>query len=319
MLEFEQYEEGDTTYIRVTNTDTGSSVSFDASNDLQLESDGTADDIQFEYTYSDDIFGETTLTTSTFTEPGTAGNTLAVAVDAESRTESFIQLEGGSGTNLVISDGEEVTVSTAGGDLVNSESQTLGVSVDDTLTFSPNSESEEFTVTNEDTGSSITVSAEGTLGADSGGSVALDTDGDSASVSASANFVKTDSRFLFVRSLTDGNAVAQVDILVASSPGADDIDMTQTVIDMNSPSGSHQLTYGEQTIENQQFAINAVQDQDGTVPVLTSGDRFKIVIDPGRLDPGTTTEISMTTPSGATKTLLVRVPDSLANQEAVSL
>jgi flagellin FlaB len=108
-------------------------------------------------------------------------------------------------------------------------------------------------------------------------------------------------------------------MVVAASPGASDIDMTQTVISVTSPNGNYQLNHGAQTIGNSQFALNAVQDTDDTLPVLTSGDRFEVFIDPGRLEPGTQTLIELTTPSGATKTVRVRVPDSLANKEAVSI
>ena len=118
--------------------------------------------------------------------------------------------------------------------------------------------------------------------------------------------------------------VSSIEMIVTQAPGASDIDMKGTTISLVAPDGSHDLTYAglaknyEPGIDAN-FTLSAVQDEDNTVPVLTSGDRFTLHIDPGYLAAGTSSEISITTPSGATKSLEIRVPDSLANQEAVSL
>jgi len=115
--------------------------------------------------------------------------------------------------------------------------------------------------------------------------------------------------------------VGSIEVIVTRSPGASDIDMSQTTISLIAPDGSHDLTYSdsETPAEDSEFVLTAVQDEDDTIPVLSSGDRFTINVDPGTLEAGSTAELSITTPSGATKTVLLRVPDSLANQEAVSI
>ena len=118
--------------------------------------------------------------------------------------------------------------------------------------------------------------------------------------------------------------VSSVEMIVTQAPGASDIDMKGTTISLVAPDGSHDLIYeglhdAAAPIEDTSFTLSAVQDEDNTLPVLTSGDRFTIHIEPGYLDSGTTSEVSITTPSGATKSMEIRVPDSLANQEAVSL
>ncbi|WP_394295278.1 hypothetical protein [Halosimplex carlsbadense] len=128
-------------------------------------------------------------------------------------------------------------------------------------------------------------------------------------------------------SLVDANdagidpKVGNIEVIVTQSPGADDIDMSQTTISFIAPDGSHDLTYSdsETPAEDSEFVLKAVQDEDDTLPVLSSGDRFTIMVDPGTLGAGATAELSITTPSGATKTVLLRVPDSLANKEAVSI
>ena len=115
--------------------------------------------------------------------------------------------------------------------------------------------------------------------------------------------------------------VGDIEVIVTQSPGAGDIDMSQTTINFIAPDGSHDLTYSEEAVpqEDSTFTLEAVQDEDETIPVLSSGDRFTININPGTLESGVSAELHITTPSGATKSMEIRVPDSLANQEAVSL
>jgi flagellin FlaB len=114
--------------------------------------------------------------------------------------------------------------------------------------------------------------------------------------------------------------IDKIEILVTQAPGASDIDMAGTTISFVAPDGSHQLTHSEDSLqEDSTFTLTPVQDEDGTIPVMTAGDRFLINIDPGTLEAGTTSTLEITTPAGATKSLQVRVPDSLANQESVTL
>ena len=118
--------------------------------------------------------------------------------------------------------------------------------------------------------------------------------------------------------------VDSVEILVGQAAGAGDMDMAKTTIALVAPDGAHDLTYeglnsNSDPLEDETFTISAVTDDDETVPVMTSGDRYTIHINPGRLEAGDTMEVSITTPAGATQSLEVRIPDSLANQDAVSV
>ncbi|MFB6122470.1 MAG: archaellin/type IV pilin N-terminal domain-containing protein [Haloferacaceae archaeon] len=119
----------------------------------------------------------------------------------------------------------------------------------------------------------------------------------------------------------DTPKVKSVNIIVTQAPGASDMDMAKATINFIAPDGTHNLVYssGPHPKEDSQFTLTKVQDDDNTIPVMTSGDRFTIHIDPGYLNAGTTSTVKITTPSGATKSMLIRVPDSLANQEAVGL
>ena len=124
--------------------------------------------------------------------------------------------------------------------------------------------------------------------------------------------------------------VNEVRILVAQAAGADDMDLSKMTIRLVAPDGTHDLTYekvdvsenladGSLPAEDSTYTISAVTDDDDTLPVMTSGDRYNIHINPGRLDSGDSVDVSITTPAGATQTTVIRVPESLANQEAVSL
>jgi flagellin FlaA/flagellin FlaB len=326
------------TEVRVTNTDSGASITFDPTSD-KLELDETSDtasdaDVYFASTFEDSSAGETTINKTVvdgvdFSVNPPAGNKNHLEANVTTRTSSFLQVDsnGGSDEGLLISDGETINVLDGSGDLVDGDGNTLQVSADDNLTFVVNDD-RTATVTNEETGASITFDATTTgFGSDSGGAVKLEDADEGATITTtggSNDFATTGtstdvSRFVFERSLGAGNTVTQINLLVAGSAGSGDIDMSQTVISVTAPDGSFTLTYGQSTVEDEQFTITAVQDDDDTVPVLTSGDRFEINIDLGPLSGGDTVELRITTGSGATKVVQLRVPDSLANKEAVGL
>jgi len=115
-------------------------------------------------------------------------------------------------------------------------------------------------------------------------------------------------------------AISEINLVVLRGAGAGDIDMSGTIISFTAPDGSHTLTFDEGSAkEDSTFTLDAVQDEDNTQPVLSSGDRFRLTINPGTLDSGATAELRITTQAGATKVVQVRIPDSLANKEAVNL
>lgn len=114
--------------------------------------------------------------------------------------------------------------------------------------------------------------------------------------------------------------VTSLKLVVTRGPGADDIDMSQTIISYTAPDGSFVLTYSENNpTEDRTFTVNAVEDPDNTAPVLSSGDYFEILIDPGKLEPGSTLDMKITTVSGATKQVQLRIPSLLSNRDAVTL
>jgi flagellin FlaA/flagellin FlaB len=321
-VKFENTSDGE---VLVTNTETGASFQFDpSSDDLDVNPEGSGSDQQIaaiEYQFSDSEFGDTIVTSDAPTI-GTGSD--ALTVSTQTRSEQILQIEGpNNNNNIVVSDSETVDVVSPTGSQGNlvAGGETLQLSTDDQLEFTFPSAT-EVRIKNLDTGSAVTVGAEETISVDSN-DVALKTDGTKIESTGGTDFNKptltNTDRFIFSRSLADGNAVTQVDLLVASSAGAGDIDLRQTVISARTPQGSFTLNYGQTSVENEQFTITAVQDEDGTAPVLTSGDRFELNLDLGALEGGDTVELRITTGSGATKVVQLRVPDSLANKEAVGL
>jgi|GEM_PF-272003 len=340
----------DNTTVRLTNADTGAALNFDPTADaLRLVatngSTGGAGAslirVNASLTFSDseagDTFEEKVLFAGSLHADSAAGSGVSnpansiIAGSVEDRTSKFLAFDDAAGSrdssSLRVNDGEAleaVTVS-GGAALEDGSGNTIDLVQGDNLTFDIQDD-RNVVVTNERSGASISVDGTGeNLGQDSSGSITLedrqtgeqiDTAADAETFTAN---LKSSNRYVVSRGLVSGNAVTQVDLLVASSAGAGDIDIRQTVISARTPEGSFTLNYGQTTIENEQFTITAVQDEDNTAPVLTSGDRFELNLDLGALEGGDTVELRITTGSGATKVVQLRVPDSLANKEAVGL
>lgn len=197
------------------------------------------------------------------------------------------------------------------------------------VSIEKNSDTQSYTLTAPD-GDSLTVADPAALRV-VGGSVILRSGGQSVQfadggenslsgnpdpedgVSNALSFVSADS----AGSRTE---VTTLELVVTRGPGADDIDMSQTIISYTAPDGGFVTTFSEsRSLEDQTFTINAVEDPDDTAPVLSSGDYFEIILDPGTLEPGATIEMKITTVSGATKQVVLRIPSLLDTRDAVSL
>lgn len=130
--------------------------------------------------------------------------------------------------------------------------------------------------------------------------------------------------------VASGN-VDTVSLSVKRSSGADDIDLASTTVQWLGPDGESDLTFGQVTNDvgtvdgANEFAVTDVQDDSESVPILDEqGDLFKIKLDAdaissGGLTEGDSVELKITTSSGATQIVQLRVPDSLSGDQAVSL
>jgi flagellin FlaA/flagellin FlaB len=335
-VEVEQITEDGTDKIKLTNVDTGSSLTYPASENLTVSNGAGTDDmkVRFVYEFEDTQFGPTTLNATTVPlGSGVAqGSSVEIETQADTRSQQFVTLinSTGIGANqaggVLLNDGETFTVDTLAGGasaLTNDDGDTLSVSEGDTLSIDT-SDSKSFVVNNEDSGASITVEGDGSLSPDSSGDITLSDDGEKVTAVGGSAFSTvergTDTRYLFARNIGDGSSITQIELVIGRGPGAEDIDMSGTVISMRAPDGSFTLTYAPGgAVEDTTFTLESVKDDDNTMPVLSSGDRFKLIINPGKIAAGETIELTITTSSGAKRVLQLRVPDSLANEEAVGL
>jgi|GEM_PF-2105482 flagellin FlaB len=130
-----------------------------------------------------------------------------------------------------------------------------------------------------------------------------------------------------------GGAVGSVVIIVKRAPGADDIDLSATVVQFVHSSGSTDLTFGSTggTGSATTFGVQSIQDEGetsivGDSPTLDDpADRARLVLDAGAvvgsggLTGGDTATVRLTTQSGGTTDIRLVVPESLDGAAAVNL
>ena len=137
-------------------------------------------------------------------------------------------------------------------------------------------------------------------------------------------------------------ALDEIRLTVAGSPGADNIDLRDTTLQAVGPDGQENLVFGEanldedgefESTEGGEFAVKdsggAFVDEDGSA-VVGPDDQFTIVLDPsnspfevedeGAFPEGSQSSIDIVSPAGATTSVDLRAPD-LYNEggEAVRL
>ena len=323
--------------ITVRNERTG--AQFTLTNDIALPGtgDSTADGIRLTRTYEDPVDGETTLQTLVIGDGEGSGSDAAdgdnLPVSAGENTEQYIPLTGDSSGNLIVSDGQTLTASTASDNselAPNNGAGSLDVDANDEITFEVESES-ELQITNEETGASLSfdpgnsnlnvLSSAVTLEAEDGSTVAAT--GGGAFTGLTADDAQTDltPKLLVSESYTSGGGgISEINIIAIKGSGADQINLEQTTITSIGPSGTNTLTYGGGSAsEGETFGVQAVQDEDDSLPVMTDADRFRIIIDPGTLETGETMTLELTTESGATTEIRVSVPNTLSGETAVQV
>nr|WP_241432642.1 hypothetical protein [Haloarcula californiae] len=190
-------------------------------------------------------------------------------------------------------------------------------------------------MTNEETGSSISFNPfNSALTVDPGGTgstIAFEAEGTNPSVDSTGKFTGlTDNDFsgtpgtpfLLVNEQysSGGGGVSEVNIIAIKGSGADQINLEASTITTIGPSGTNTLTYGGTSAsQGETFGVQAVQDEDDSLPVMTDADRFRIIIDPGTLETGETMTLELTTESGATTEIRVSVPNTLSGETAVQV
>ncbi len=86
-------------------------------------------------------------------------------------------------------------------------------------------------------------------------------------------------------SLTDGGA-GVVNITVTKLPGLASVDYQQARLRLVGPDGTHVLTHvdSKTPTSDGHFGLTPVRDDDGSAPILTDGDRFRLTLDLGSDD-----------------------------------
>jgi flagellin FlaB len=142
-----------------------------------------------------------------------------------------------------------------------------------------------------------------------------------------------------------GDRVDLVELTVRKAPGAGNIDMGATTLQMVHSTGSYDLTYvgnddADGIADNDEFNVSTVQDDDSSITdsqVLNDpSDRAVIYVNAGAvisgesnpssdaatgegLSEGSTATIRINTQSGGTTELRLVVPETLSGDSAVSL
>jgi archaellin len=119
--------------------------------------------------------------------------------------------------------------------------------------------------------------------------------------------------------VTDNSGERKIDELnltVAQSPGAGNIDLNQTTVELVGTGGQESFELG-----GSESNINIFTGSSGDVVLTSSSDRADIGIVLGNtgydnfLEGGDSLSVTFTTPSGATTTAELRVPTTLTDEQ----
>jgi len=127
--------------------------------------------------------------------------------------------------------------------------------------------------------------------------------------------------------IVDGERINTVEVTVQRAPDNGDIDLSQTSVEWNGPSGSYDLTSESVTGGDGSFAVTSVEDDDESIAERSTlnadGDQAMLTIDLtalGRaLDAGVSATVGLTTPSGGSTEIRLVVPKKLSGQDTVGL
>jgi len=138
------------------------------------------------------------------------------------------------------------------------------------------------------------------------------------------------------------DVIGQVNVTVQTNPGAKNVDLRNVTVQWLDPSGVYRVTHHDVDAGDADFAVTALKDGDGSLPVLNDpDDRFILTFDTGDaprdvqintesgivdvdhtdepLKEGDSVLIKLTTKSGATTQTTVTVPETLSGITAVEL
>lgn len=120
--------------------------------------------------------------------------------------------------------------------------------------------------------------------------------------------------------------INRIKVIVTSSAGGGAIDLRNVSVQWLDDDDAYTLLHEEITDNTNNFSTEQFADIDGTFPVLTSDeDRYGLVFEPGvrfggsGVREGERVELTLATPSGATKAVSFKAPDTLDSKNSVEL
>ncbi|SEH38688.1 flagellin FlaB [Halopenitus malekzadehii] len=121
--------------------------------------------------------------------------------------------------------------------------------------------------------------------------------------------------------LHDGSNVQTADISITKSPGANDINLSETTIDLVGSNGGTTLGYNSGGADGSNFTTSEPASSSGD-NILSDEQQYQITLDLTNIEAvndastglstGNTVELRITTPSGAVTTVELRAPESLS-------
>jgi flagellin FlaA/flagellin FlaB len=336
-------DNGDT--VEVTNQDTGASADLATGSDgLSITGNDTTvnETVRLTRDVDDPGVGTYTLQTAEITAANYTGGNIAAAdvtnetalLETSTNEEQYISVNGTSGTSVVIDDGDTLTVSNdpSEGAEVQAGNQAMEVESGDEILVEI-AATDSIELINQRSGSIVEFNPYQNNIANNSDTIQVDTEGDdtltlplnglypsafenSDRPSASEHLLINDD--YEVSSETTINGVGEIQLVAIKGSGADQINFEETTITTIGPSGTNTLVYdSDEAVQGDSFTLEAIQDNDGSLPVMTGSDRFRIVIDPGTLETGATMILEMTTEAGATTEVRVAIPNTLSGETAV--
>jgi flagellin FlaA/flagellin FlaB len=120
--------------------------------------------------------------------------------------------------------------------------------------------------------------------------------------------------------------VEKINLTVMRGSGSDDINLSAATIEWIGPEEAQTLTHNSDggTLTDGEFNVSAIKDPDESEPVLnTQDDRFKITMDAtaisSALGEGEEVKLKVTTQYGAVTLYRANVPQSLSQENAVTV
>ena len=108
--------------------------------------------------------------------------------------------------------------------------------------------------------------------------------------------------------------ISELNVSVRRAPGADDIDLNNTIIEAFANGESETLTFDDDATDPDEFTVNMINGDDNVLS--DSSDRAELLFDPpAALEEGDSVTITITTASGGTAFVEKRAPSTIDADE----